>query len=620
MKIKLNTALLLLRLLLIISFLAVSFIELYGVQSARIALVFDGPMKEAYSLPSQVKSEVEDLLYPEFEVEFVSVYGSWSVESTQDTLQTLYKDPKIDVIITLGVMTSFQALSKPSPSKLLVVGYDIRLFFEHLDLNSIPNTVAYYKSKRPLAVELEVFKNITQAKKVAVIGDSSLLSQKNFQQTLNVLEQNFKLSQQIPTFLPLVDDIQETLTKLDRLDVEGVIFLPTWRLSEASFQTLIEKINDRQLPSLSLVGEQEVIEGVFMTLNPHSELIRRSRRIALNVQELLLNGESDGFITFNQASELIINESVAKDIEIDLSFKTIEEARFVDLAYLPKKDEITLVEASLLAVEDNLDLEVERYRVESGKQQVQKALSELLPYLASNVQTRWIDTNSANFSFGNNPQRLLKGSVTLIQSVYDDEKYANYTVEKKLQKSREYAQETIKLDIIFDIVSSYLSILRIQAEQDIAKENLSLSTANLKRAHELVELGQARLSEVYRWESEVSKNKENLVSIEASLENAKVGFNRILNRPLSSSFYLESLSLNNPSFTLDFGNMKPYINTPKNFDLFKTFLIGKAQILSPEIKDIEERIQAKNREFLSAKRSFYIPKFTLFGQYEQKHS
>ncbi len=617
MKIKLNTALFLLRLLLILSFLSVAFVELYGTQKVRIALIYDGEMKESYGFPSQVKSEIEDLLYPEFLTEFVSMYGEWTIDSSDRVLQAAYKDSKIDLIVTLGVMSSFQALNHPTSSKMTVIGYDVRLFSENKIEKNIPDTVAYYKGKRALAFEFEVFKNITHAHKVAVIGDASLLSQSNFPNIVNVLERNFKITKQTPIFLPIIDDAKETIAALQNINVEGVIFLPTWRLSQDAFYDLISSINDMHIPSFSIIGEEEVAEGVFMSLNPKSELIRVSRRIALNTQELLLNGSVDNFAMFNQANELIINETVSKEIEIDLSFKTIEEARFIDLAHLPKKDEITLVEASFLAVQDNLDLEAEMFRVESGKQEVQKAFSELLPLLASNLQARWIDTNSADFGFGSTPQRLFKGSVTLLQSVYDDDKYSKYTVQKRLQKAREYNQETIKLDIIFDTVSSYLSILRIQAEKEIAEENLSLSKANLKRAHELVDLGQARLSEVYRWQSEVSTNKESLVSIDASLQNAKVGFNRILNKPLDNPFFLQAVSLSNPTFTLDFGNMKPLINTPKSFDLFKSYLTGRAQELSPEIKDLEEKIQAKNRELLNAKRSLYVPKFTLFGQFEQ---
>lgn len=594
--------------------------SLISLEKVNIALVFDGAEADDYQYPEKIQYEINDLLSEEYEITYKFFADEWRLDGAKNSLLTAYEDDEVHLVITLGILNSYEALKMDKHPKLTVIGYDARIF-EYPESNGesfnfLPSKrLAYFQGKRRLDEELSIFKDISKKQSVTVVGDASLIGLENFSIIREIIQASCKKNNQEVYFLPVYESELDCIQVIKEQKVQSILFLPTWRLSKEQLQTLITNVNQLKIPTYSIIGQSQVEEGMLMTLAPLSEMKRVARRIALNVQEMLLSSSSEEIEpSFYHAKELIINETTADMLGLDISWNFLRDALVINKLPESEDKRLNLTKAVELAIANNLDLEAERFKVRSGRYEVLKALSSLMPQLNTRAIGRFTDKNSAEFSFGKNPQRLLRGEMSLDQMIYDEDTASKYSIEKKEQKAREFDQNTFELDIVLDTTISYLSILRIQAEKQIAEENLSLTKANLKRAHELVESGQARLSEVYRWESEMSTNRETLASIQATLDNTKTEFNRILNRELQDPVVLEDIDPLNAHFVIDFGNLEPFIQNQGNYKLYKTYMSNLAKEQSPEIKSIDQQVLAQSRQLTATQRAFYLPKFSFFGR------
>lgn len=581
---------------------------LYGI---RIGIVFDGPVDFKHPFYQEVQSEIVSLLEEEGDVKIHHFYGNWTVRGAKMALNdALLSD--VDAIVTLGIMCCSEALEVKEPARPLIVGFDIN-FFEQIKPAS--KSTAYFKGKAFLLNELNLFKDLTHATTYAVVGDHSYIDNPKFPAIQDNIEKSMRSMHVMPKFIPMLGDPEDAIGILEDIEVDAVIFLPTPRLSEWGFGAFLEVVNDMKLPSFTFGGEAEVAEGVLMTTTPATEMRRIARRIALNVQELYLHHENAEIVVpFGRKEEMIINETTAKEIGLELPYKYTAQAKLIHTVLPPPDQLLDLQEALALSINDNLDINVERYVVESGRQEVIKRFADLMPQVNSHALARVVNANTANYGFGGEPQNVIRGSLAVDQMVYDDSKVSRYQVEKKLQKAREFNLQTVELDILFDTSVSYLLILRVEAEKNIAFENLNLTKVNLKHAHELVDSGKARLSEVYRWESALSSNREQLVSIEATLDNTKAQFNRLLNRPWEDRVYVHDVHALQTNLSYGLQALQHVITAPSKYERYKSYLINLALNNSPEIKSLEEQINAQARRLTESERAFYLPKVSGFAE------
>ena len=101
---------------------------LYGKERANIALIYDGPMQHEEAFSQQVQEEIIALLEDERELHFFIVENSWSLEGNANNLTEALLDDNVDLIITMGVLSSYELLKKTALSKPAVIGYNLNIF------------------------------------------------------------------------------------------------------------------------------------------------------------------------------------------------------------------------------------------------------------------------------------------------------------------------------------------------------------------------------------------------------------------------------------------------------------------------------------------------------------
>lgn len=577
----------------------------------HVALIYDGPFARDEALSQQVKKEIKLLFANDFSVQFVELDGQWDHVEIEKCLKASLNDPEIDLVLTMGIQSSFLALKQKACTKPLVIGYNLTYFSDpEVDFPmQQDHHVAFYESAFTVPEEIDLFAQLFQAKKLAFVGDASLIGDPHFPVIQRKIFAEMEKRGIEPLLIPLTDSPSLATDTLANDPVDGVVFLPTWRLSPQDFSALIETCKELELPSFSIFGETEVEQGILMSQMTKSEVVRAARRVALNVHELFRAGHSKELSPhFRHSLTPVINTQTAQELAFEIPTKLEREALLLTYRYQPFAP-LSLFEAAQRAAESNLELLAEDFTVKSGSQDVVRSFSKLLPQVFFHLEGRKIDPNQARNLFGLEPENLIRSTFLVRQTLYDDKKVADFVVQKRTQKAREYQFESFELDIILSTAIGYFTILRVDADLEIAKENIALSRAHLNRAKELVDSGMARLSEVYRWESELAANQDQLVNLIAVKENLETEFNRLLNRPLDTPVQLEDLP---PEF---YENLNRHLQQTPLLKHFKRSMMEMARDNSPELKGVEEMLGAQKRRWTAAKRAFYLPEFAAFGEF-----
>jgi len=95
---------------------------------------------------------------------------------------------------------------------------------------------------------------------------------------------------------------------------------------------------------------------------------------------------------------------------------------------------------------------------------------------------------------------------------------------------------------------------------------------------------------------------------------AFVVLNRTLHRPLEGLYEAETPSLEDPQLIAGTGRLHGYIDNQTGFDLFREFAVAEGLANSIELQAFDARIAAEQRTLSAAKRSYWAPELTLFGE------
>jgi outer membrane protein TolC/ABC-type uncharacterized transport system substrate-binding protein len=586
----------------------------------RIGIVTDGPVIRFPGGLKILKEEIFALTEDEFDLHFRAdkfVQGDWTIAGVKQAVDRLLSDPDVDLIIALGYGASHYAAQRSDLKKPViaaaVVDAQLQGFPEKNGTSGVKN-LNYISPIRERQRAFRALRELVAFKNLAVLVDG------NFAQTLPEAEAISDLVRQAAEDLSIVVHPVVVGTTADAAlaalppQTDAVFVLPLIRLPSEEFHKLVGGLIRRRLPSFSVIGRDEVEQGLLISLNAKSNIARFARRIAVNVHRILL-GEDAGTlkVAFPTEQQLTINMATARAIGLYPSWSVLTEAELINEKPEVVTRRLSLESAVLEAIDVNLDLAVQKRNVAAGKEAVTQARSKLLPQIDLDASGVVIDDDRAVSGQGATPERTVSGSATATQLIYSDKTWSDFKVEKYRQMSREEQRETVKLDIALDAAVTYLNVLRAKTLERIQKNNLKLTRANLDRAYARVSIGAANRSEVYRWESEIAKRRQEVLAVEAQRYQAENALNRLLHRPLEEHFGTEETDLSDPLLLVSDPRFFDYVDNPMTFRIYRDFLVDEGLALSPELRRIDAAMAAQKRIVTSAKRAFWLPDFSLEG-------
>ena len=583
----------------------------------RIGIVRDGPPGRLPDITPLVKEEILTLTSREFDVRFPaakSIDGSWEKEKIERSVDKLLADPEVDLVITLGYLGTNYVCHKgklPKPVVAPIVG-DAKL--QNLPLKngvSGVKNLSYIDSFVSFERDIKVFRDMVPFDNLVVLVRGTML------ESIPWLEK--KLRQTAYEYTINIDIVPVELSAEQALaafpsDTDAVYLMPLPQMTPAEFRKLLYGMILRRLPSFSMLGGADVEAGVLASVAPRDQFLRITRRIALNVQRILLGEEAANLkVAFPLGEKLTINMATGRAIGFYPSWSALTEAELLNEEVERVERRLSLQSAVRESLAANLDLAVENRNVAAGEQGVKQARSVLLPRVDLDAKGEIIDDDRAEISSGATPERSVTGSVTASQLLYDEDSWSNYSVEKRLQTSREEQRNSVELDIIRDTSVAYLRVLRAKTLERVEKDNLRLTRANLERAQVRVSIGVANRSEEFRWQTEIARNRANVLFAQATTRQTENRLNRLLSRPLAEKFVTIETDLRDPLLIVSDPRLFPYVDNPYNFRTYSDFMVAEGLEIAPELLGFDAAVAAQERILTTAKRAFWLPSFAAQG-------
>lgn len=590
----------------------------------QIGIVRDGPSDLVPEFRDLIRKEIVELTNREFDVRFPDegqLQGGWSAKGVNQAVDRLLAQPRVNLIIALGILASHEVSQRKQLSKPVIAPFVLDPHLQGLPFKKGTSGIKnlnYLVSLKSFDRNLAAFKDVFPFTRLSVAADRVLLEAfPLFETRARKIAEAYAVQL---TVIPVDTSGQAALAAVPP-DTEAVYLSPLVRLPSAEFDHLVAGLTARRLPSFSSVGQRDVQRGVTVALSPELDVGRMARTIAANVQRILSGTDAGRIETaFAQGEHLAINMATVRAIDKWPSFQVLSEADLVNEDAAKTSRRLALFDAVRQAMEGNLDLAAANRKVEAGLGQVGQARSGLLPQVLVGTSGVLNGRGPDTFGTGGTPGQ---GAVVLggfRQLIYSDDAWSRYTVEQKTQLSREEERNQLRLDTAQDAAIAYLTVLRTKTVQRIQKDNLKLTRSNLDLAAARESVGYALRDEVFRWEAEVANGQKAVVSAAAQERQAEVSLNRVLNRPLEETFSTVEQTLEDPALLGDTHQLFEYLENPRGFQVFRDFEVEEGIKAAPELRRLDALIAAKERTLTNAQRAFWVPEIALQGAGFQQYA
>ncbi|NIM52330.1 MAG: TolC family protein [Gemmatimonadales bacterium] len=585
-------------------------------RSVRIGTVVDGPWERNDEILGLFQREMTELLSSEFDVRFPApLDGGWTLDGVRSALDGLLADPAVDLVLAFGVLASADAARRGDLPKPVIAPFVFNPELQDLPLTDsgttgVPN-LSYLAHPASFEENMPVFQEVVRFRRLGVLLSAAY---SEGAPSLWTGMQAAAEAMGLEAVLVPVGRVADSVLAAIPADVEAVYVTPLVQLLPGEFDRLVNGLIAKRLPSFSFMGVEEVQRGILVGLSPETSLFRLARRVALNVQRILLGEDAGGIpVAIAYGERLTINMATARAIGVYPRWRVITEAALINDVRTDIDRRVSLASAAREALEANLDLAAQEQVVAAGRADVRQSWARLLPQAEVSSLGTLIDQDRAQASFGSQAQRTLTGSATVSQVIFSEPAWADVSVQRRLQAAREYERDAVELDIVLDAILAYLNVLRGNTFERIQRENVSATRSNLELARVRVTLGMAGPGEPLRWESQIAANRQEVIAANTRRNLAEIQLNRLLHRPLEERFVTEDADLADLPLVGAEASILPYMDNPYSFRVLRAFMVEEALATSPELRQLDEAIGAQGRGLQSARRSYFAPTVALQG-------
>lgn len=596
-----------------------------AVGTVRVGFLLDGPWERNDELVALVEREIRILTEGEMDVRFPAAarrLADWSHAGVDRLKEELLADPQVDLVIALGTLSTHAfccqgPLPKPVVAPLVL---DAELQgFPRSGAGSGVHNLAYVAFPDNFVHDVAAFRRVVPIRHLAVLASAPLLDTipaLRHEGAARALAAGVQVSR---VEMPSPTSDAELAAVLERIpaDVDAVYLPPLRHLTGEQLDRLIAGLNRRRLPTFSLLGETEVRRGVLVGLTPETFFERLARRIALDVQRILL-GEEPGEIpvAFPRRDKLTLNLRTAREIGVSPRWEVLLEAEVLHPLpeSAPRLDLATAVDE---AVEANLDLEARRRGVAAGAYDVDAARAVFLPSVEASALGLAIDEDRAAASLGSQAERTVSAGLDAAQLVYSDAALANLDVQRHLQRAREAELDQVRLDVALDAAVAYLTVLRAETLVQVRRNNVELTRRNLELAEVRRDVGAANPAEVYRWQSELASARKALVEADATQSQARIALLRLLARDQSQVLAFTDVGPASADLLSGEERFRDLVDTPRRYAAFTDFMVAEGLEQAPELARLDAAVAAQQRAVRAARRAFYAPTVVLSAQLDE---
>jgi len=585
-------------------------------QATTIAVIQDGPSWLYQDFDRQVETELAALLRHDQSVHWLRLpefNADWNLADLPQVLRTAQEHPDVDIIFSLGILTTALAarpetrLYKPVVGGFIPEAAALDLPYG-ADGHSTRENLAFVVNPDRILDDLRAFHRLTGFARLHVLVDEHLLDgvprMREFAQTS---------AAQLNVDIHLTPMGAEAKPVLDALPsgTQAVYITPALDMPSDQRQALIQGLNRRNLPTFALRGRPLVEQGVLAGLSP-DDTSRFARRIALNIQQLLLGRETTQLpVVLHEEDVLVLNARTAERIRFSPTFAQWIEAVWVDEPDQPDLKELSLEQAMLLAGRQNISLDVERSRRDVAALEHDRAGSRFFPRIQAETRYQRIDADRAEASMGLQPRDRVTAGASLRQIIFDDAVISAWKATGRQARARELELTARRLDVLARAGQDFLHALSAQAMLRIDRNVLDLTRRFERMAQTRRRIGLSGPEDVFRWESEMAQRKSALYKAQTRLEQARLALNQTLGLDTGldedSRWELRDIALGQEDFYFLDNELTRILRTVAHWDQLESFFVDMALDQAPELQSLEEVIAAQEIQRNHLARRFTTP-------------
>ncbi len=584
--------------------------SLWAKPNYTIAIVTDGPTDFNEDFEEQMKDEIDQLLGRDFNVRFpqkLRYDGNWDFKKISRDVDKALNSKENSLVITLGMLSSQIAVRKNNLKKPLIASTIINPKMQgapYKNGTSGKRNLTYINGYFDIKDDIQVIKEIMPMEKVGVIINENLYN--NAPHIVKYIKDSFQKQGIKTQIIPAYADLNKIIDAIDD-DVDFIYVTPLFQKNDEERRNLYSELRLKELPSFSAIGRDDVELGALFGNVPASDNKRLIRQIALQVQQISLGMKASRLsVSFKPYPSLSLNSQTANDVGFIPSWDLISRSTILD-ADDTDSHYFSIEEIMDRAVGYNLSIMQAEQQLEVTSQNVAMADANFYPQINFKLEGKQIDDGRVVKSLGLMQKNEVNGELTLRQSLYNQNAYANISINKEFMNATENEIDHAKLEIAKQASLLYLKILQFKNRLELQKSNLELSKSNLRSAITKQDIGIGNQTDIYRWESKIANDKKDVLFTHALIQRTQFTLNALLNLPQKLPLNFEKVTMEDPVFLTHDKKIRDYFENPAGFAVFEEFLVLEGRKNSPQIQQFASLEKAKSLVAEASDASLYSP-------------
>lgn len=590
-------------------------LELYS-QAIKVGIVKDASGNEFDLLTRQVKFEIEALTNSGDGAVFKELSANWQSKEIRENLQTFLNDPEVDIVVTLGFLSSEAAARLPVYPKPVIAATVLDPELQKLPIQSDKSSgishFAWIESLIRLKEDMHSFARIFESSNLAVIIPQELYAEFPILTSYLIADEyTFDVS------FVLVEE-NENPTKQLPSGIDAAMVFPLVQHSDSEIKEIFSGLNEQGIPSLSVNGATYLERGATITFTQQFTFQQLARQVAVRVIKAFEGTRLSDIPSMADGPDRtpIINMESLRLIDRFPKWSDLESAVLLNVTKMPG-EELTLHHAIALALENNLQGKITDQDLLMAEKDIRIAKTNVLPQVEVSGTGVQLSENLVETSMGQRGEYTITGSMALKQVIYSEAAYANIAMKKLMAEYTKQGNRQTTLDIMLNVSEAYISLLFAKNNLHIKNENVNATLKNLELAKTKEKSGEGSVSDVNRWISELNLGKMDLNDAEAGYKAAMYKLNEQLNRPVGNTIATSDSDDIGKTVIHHQHILDSWFSNPKLTEKYADFLIDEMLAHSPELQQLATAGEMIDRQKSMRIRQMYLPEVALIGSADQ---
>ena len=571
----------------------------------ELAFVFDGPSDKNAEVLKTFQQTITRSLLPDYKPVFskdLIFSGDWTQKGAKAASDKALNS-RARMVVSLGYMSSLYYSEKKDKKKYVITidQYGLRDFGDK-----------FFNPMQQTANDFATFKVL-----VPSIKKTAILMNENYYKT----ETNWSasISKKLKekgtdiafVIVPMSKDVNASLNKMPK-DVDSVFVTPLYNLTSEQRKAVFQYVNNKKLPSYSIVGREDVDMGAMLGTSTMDVDKKLAEATSFNIHGVLHgNVVKNEKIPFYDDKVIFYNSDTGEAVGYTPPLRLLNNAVTISHKVLPQYSLGSLLDA---LDDTNLDIKRKQFLISAARRSVASAYLRYLPTLRLDMGYQTYNNSYAS-SYADVPTRAGMFTVAMDQVLYSPDLVTNIIVKHKKLKFDKAEAALTKANTEYHTGALYIETLMLENMIKVQEEYVQETRENLAIARVREKTGKCGYEEVFRWAGEVSEAEKKLLQMQADYKNLKVTISKLLNKDQKADFTFKPLTASDPAFFSSDLHIIDHVRDPKKLGKFTDMLVEEAQYLSPETTKLKAAIAMKKAEMGNYIQKFVLPNAKMSLEY-----